>query len=141
MKATLKFTRAMLNLLIAVFVLTGSCTLIAQEKKTTEFKDFKIVVEKTEKGIKMASVKGSAWIDLAFNINNNQPQAIDEYGMTELDNISSDKDTNLADFLFTVSKTDDGIALKGIEGTAWKELSFSLSENEKQGIDQFGMVN
>ncbi len=141
MKAQLNFTRPMLNLLIAVFVLTASSKLVAQEKKSTDLKDFKVVVEKKENGIKMQSVKGSAWIDLSFSLNNDRPQAIDEYGMTELDNISSDKDANLADFLFTISKTEKGIVLKGIEGTAWTDLSFSLPENGKQEIDQYGMVN
>jgi hypothetical protein len=114
---------------------------MAQEKKSTDLKDFKIVIEKTKNGIKMQSFKGSAWINLTFSINNNSTQAIDEYGMTTLDQISSEKDVNLADFLFTISKTENGIALKGIEGTAWTDLSFSLSENGKQEINQFGMVN
>jgi hypothetical protein len=42
--------------------------------------------------------------------------------------------------LFTITKTNDGIVLKGIEGTAWTDLSFSLSENGRQAIDQFGMT-
>ena len=141
MKAKLNFTRPMLNLLIALFVLTASSKLIAQEKTSTDLKDFKVVVEKTENGIKMQSVKGSAWIDLSFSINNDKSQAIDEYGMTELNNVSSKKDSNLADFLFTITKTEKGIILKGIEGTAWTDLSFSLLENGKQAIDQFGMTN
>ena len=141
MKAKLNFTRPMLNLLIALFVLTASSKLIAQEKTSTDLKDFKVVVEKTENGIKMQSVKGSAWIDLSFSLNNDRPQAIDEYGMTELNKISSDKDSNLADFLFTITKTENGIVLKGIEGTAWSDLSFPLPENGKQEIDQYGMVN
>jgi hypothetical protein len=61
--------------------------------------------------------------------------------MTELDKVSSEKDANLADFLFTVSKTENGLVLKGIEGTAWTDLRFSLPENGKQEIDQYGMVN
>ncbi|HEA20635.1 hypothetical protein LCGC14_1636280 [marine sediment metagenome] len=138
MKAKLNFTRPMLNLLIAVFVLTASSKFLAQEKKSTDLKDFKIVVEKTENGIKMQSVEGSAWIDLSFSLNNDRLQAIDEYGMTELDKISSDKDANLADFLFTITRTENGIVLKGIEGTAWTDLSFSLPENGKREIDQYG---
>ena len=60
--------------------------------------------------------------------------------MIELNNISSDKDSNLVDFMFTITKTENGIVLKGIEGTAWTDLSFSLLENRKQAIDQFGMT-
>ena len=140
MKAKLNFKRLIPNLLIAVFVLTASCNLLAQEKKSTDLKDFKVVVERTEIGIKMQSIEGSAQLNLTFSINNYQPQAIDEYGMTELNKISSNKDSNLADFLFTISKTENGIVLKGIEGTAWTDLSFSLAENGKQAIDQFGMT-
>jgi arginine repressor len=140
MKTKLKFKKLTLNTLIALFVLTASSELVAQEKKSDNLKNFKVVVEKTDNGIKMQSVKGSAWIDLSFSINNNKPQAIDEYGMTVLNKISSEKDSNLADFLFTITKTENGIVLKGIEGTAWTDLSFSLLENGKQAIDQFGMT-
>lgn len=37
-------------------------------------------------------------IKISFDIYNNQAQGIDEYGMTDLDQISPNKDTNLADF-------------------------------------------
>jgi len=121
--------------------LTGSSELVAQEKKSTDLKDFKVIIEKTENGIKMKSAKGSAWIDLSFSLNNYRPQAVDEYGMTNLDKVSTNKDKNLADFLFTITKTENGIELKGIEGTAWIELKFSLAENKKQAINQFGMTS
>jgi len=140
MKTKLNFKKLISNTLIALFILTASSELVAQEKKSDDLKNFKVVVEKTDNGIKMQSVEGSAWIDLSFSINNVRPQAIDEYGMTELNKISSDKDSNLADFLFTITKTENGIILKGIEGTAWTDLSFSLLENGKQAIDQFGMT-
>ena len=140
MKTKLNFRKLITNTLMAAFVLTASSELIAQEKKADDLKSFKVVVEKTENGIKMQSIKGSAWVDLSFSINNDKPQAIDEYGMTELNKISSDKDSNLTNFLFTITKTENGIVLKGIEGTAWTDLSFSLSENRKQAIDQFGMT-
>ena len=140
MKTKLNFRKLITNTLIAAFVLTASSELIAQEKKADDLKSFKVVVEKTENGIKMQSIKGSAWVDLSFSINNDKPQAIDEYGMTELNKISSDKDSNLTNFLFTITKTENGIVLKGIEGTAWTDLSFSLLENRKQAIDQFGMT-
>ena len=141
MKPKLNFTKLILNLLIVVFSLTVSSKLIAQEKKSTELKDFKIVVEKTENGIKLLSTKGSAWIHLSFSLNNDRPQAIDEYGMADLDKISSEKDANLADYLFTVSNNENKVVLKGIAGTAWTDLSFILPQNGKQEIDQYGMVN
>jgi arginine repressor len=140
MKTKLNFRKLITNTLMAAFVLTASSELIAQEKKADDLKSFKVVVEKTENGIKMQSIEGSAWVDLSFSVNNDKPQAIDEYGMTELNKISSDKDSNLTNFLFTITKTENGIVLKGIEGTAWTDLSFSLLENRKQAIDQFGMT-
>ena len=140
MKTKLNFRKLITNTLMAAFVLTASSELIAQEKKADDLKSFKVVVEKTENGIKMQSIEGSAWVDLSFSINNDKPQAIDEYGMTELNKISSDKDSNLTNFLFTITKTENGIVLKGIEGTAWTDLSFSLLKNGKQAIDQFGMT-
>ncbi len=141
MKTKLNIRITNLILLIFTISLMGCASLKNAEQKSSALKEFKVIVEKTDTGIKMHSVKGSAWVDLAFNLNDYQPQAIDEYGMTELEKNSSDKDTNLADFLFTISKTEDGIVLKGIEGTAWNDLTFSLDENGRQAIDQFGMTN
>lgn len=141
MKPKLNFAKPILNLLVAVFALTVSSKLIAQEKKSTELKDFKIVVEGTENGIKLLSTTGSAWIDLSFSLDNDRPQAIDEYGMTDLDKTSSEKDANLADYLFTVSKNENKVVLKAIAGTAWTNLRFILPQNGKQEIDQYGMVN
>jgi hypothetical protein len=140
MKTKLNFRKTNLILLIFTISLMGCSSLKNTEQKSSELKDFKVIVEKTDNGIKMQSVKGSAWVDLAFSLNNYQPQAIDEYGMTELEKNSSDKDANLADFLFTISKTENGIVLKGIEGTAWTDLTFSLDENGRQAIDQLGMT-
>lgn len=139
MKTKLNFKRPFLTLILALLFLTTTSHLIAQEKKA-DLKDFKIIVENTDNGVKMKSNKGSAWIDLSFNLND-QPQAVDEYGMTELKNVSENKDKNLADFLFTITKTESGIQLKGIEGTAWTELKFSLTDNKKQAFNQFGMIN
>ena len=140
MKRRNKFTVLVANFLMAVFLLSSCSQPISQEKESTDLKDFKIIVEKTEDGIKMQSVQGSAWIDLSFSLKNNQAQAVDEYGMTDLGKVSAEKDANLADFLFTVTKTDSEIILKGIEGTVWTDLSFTLIENEKQAFDQFGMT-
>lgn len=140
MKTLLKQGNVILILLISTISFIGCSSSQTQEKKSTDLKDFKIVIEKAENGIKMYSLDGSAWIDLSFSINNDKPQAIDEYGMTELNENSTVKDSDLADFLFTITKTKEGIVLKGLEGTAWTDLSFSLTENEKQAINQLGMT-
>jgi len=140
MKTKLNIKRLIPNLLIAVFILTAHSEVHAQEKKSTDLKDFKVVIEKTDNGIKMTCENGCAWKELTYSINDNKPQAVDEYGMTELNKNSTDKDSNLTDFLFTLTKTEKGIELKGIEGTAWTELSFSLSKNKQQAINQMGMT-
>jgi len=140
MKTKLSVNRIILNLLIVVFFTAASSDLAAQDKNTTDLKGFKIIVEKTDNGIKMKSIEGSAWIDLSFILKNNQAQAIDEYGMTKLNEVSSYKDSNLSDFLFTITKTESGIKLKGIEGTAWTDLSFTLTKNKKQAFDQYGVT-
>lgn len=128
------------TIIMVLLFLTATSELVAQEKPT-ELKDFKVIIEKTEDGIKMKSEKGSAWVDLSFSLNNLRAQAVDEYGMTELENTSENKDENLANFLFTVSTTENGIELKGIKGTAWTELKFTIAKNKKQAIDQFGMTS
>mgnify|MGYP003645282456 CR=1 FL=1 len=140
MKTKFNFRKPFSIMIMALLFLTATSKLIAQEK-TSELKDFKIIIEKTDNGIKMKSEKGSAWINLSFSLNNYRAQAVDEYGMTELKSVSDNKDENLADFLFTITKTKNGIELKGIEGTAWTELKFSLAENKKQVINQLGITS
>ena len=140
MKKKLNFRGLIANLVIGAFILSVSTELNAQEKKSTELDNFKIIVETNNNIIKLTSSEGTAWINLSFNKNNYQPQAIDEYGMTTLDKVSSKKDSNLADFLFTITKTENIIILKGIEGTWWSELKFSLYENQKQAFNKAGMT-
>jgi len=139
MKVKSNFKRFNLSFLMVLFVLITNST-IAQEKKSVDSNDFKIIVEKTDNGIKLQSVQGCAWKELSFKLNDYQPQAVNEFGMTELDKTPAKQDANLADFLFTIIKTDKGIELKGMEGTAWSELSFSLAENKPQVIDKQGMT-
>jgi len=140
MKSVKNLKTRLISMAIAALVLTACVEGKSQEKKSKDVKPFKIVLQKTEDGIKMKSQAGSAWIDLAFAVATEHPQAIDEYGMTKLNNVSADKNPKLADYLFTITKTEDAIVLKGMEGTAWTDLSFSLGKNEQQVIDQLGMV-
>jgi hypothetical protein len=140
MKTKMSFKDLLIKSIISAILLTSGSGIIAQKQISSDLKNFKITIEMTPKGLKLHSSHGSAWIDLSFSLVNGKPQAIDEYGMTELDKISYIKDPKLADYLFTITKTKDGISLNGIEGTAWKELNFTLHINEKQMIDPFGMT-
>ncbi len=128
------------KLIIGLFVITVGSKSMAQEKISADLKEFKITIEKTDHGLKMQSDKGSAWVDLSFNLSENKLQAIDENGMTHLGELPTRRNLKFADYLFTITKTKEGITLNGIEGTAWKELSFSLQENGRQAIDQYGMT-
>ncbi len=128
------------KLIIGLFVITVGSKSMAQEKISADLKEFKITIEKTDHGLKMQSDMGSAWVDLSFNLSENKLQAIDENGMTQLGELPTRKNLKFADYLFTITKTKEGITLNGIEGTAWKELSFSLQENGRQAIDQYGMT-
>ncbi len=124
-----------------LFLATLSFESIGQKQSPDDLKAFRIEIQQTENGLKMKSTKGSAWLELDFNLIKYKPQAIDEYGMTQLGAESSVKDPKLADYLFTISRTKDGIALIGVEGTAWTKLAFSLSRNGRQSIDEMGMAD
>lgn len=141
MKTKSRIERHLIASIIALFVMAVSLESKAQEKSSGDLRAFKITIEMTDHGIKMQSDKGSAWIDLSFSLANNKSQAIDEYGMTQLGKVANNIDPKLADYLFTITKTNDRITVKGINGTAWKELSFTLQKNGRQTIDQFGMTD
>lgn len=140
MKTKSNIERILSKTLIAFFAITFSSESMGQEEIPTDLREFEITIEQSDNGLKMQSSKGSSWINLGFSLDNDKPLAIDEYGMTELENVSTNKNLKLADYLFTIIKTKDGFTLTGIEGTAWKELSFSLPKNSKQSINQFGMT-
>lgn len=126
----------LITFLICVTVLL-SCNL---KKDKTEIKPFRIQVIKNEKEIKLECTEGCAWKKLKFSKNNYQPQFVDEFGMSNSkDNQSKQVDGNLAIFLFSILKTDEGIELKGDEGTAWESLNFTLKNYEPQIITQMGM--
>ncbi|TDQ33128.1 hypothetical protein [Zeaxanthinibacter enoshimensis] len=140
MKAKSNFGKTILDLSAVVCFLIASNSLIAQEQAAADLENFKVILQKTPSGISLQGVQGTAWTELAVRLNNYQPQTIDEFGITDTNRASSGKDTGLTDFLFSIRKTETGIELKGIAGTAWADLSFILAENEQQAIDQYGMV-
>lgn len=141
MKTKKGIRRLILHLFIIAFSLTASSQLIAQEKKNENLNEFKVVIEKNNNGVKLKCEEGCAWKELSYSMNDYRPQAIDKFGMSELNKDRSNKDLNLSGFLFTVTKTKTGIDLKGIKGTAWTNLSFSLLENKQQAINQFGTID
>lgn len=138
MKIKYHLTRTLVNLSLTFLLLTVSTVAFSQNQSKV-LNQFKLRMEKTDKGIEIHSLEGSAWSNLSFSLSDNQQQAVDEYGMAELDK-STGNDPKLADFLFTISESKNRVILKGIQGTAWKELSFTLSRGQEQTIDQLGMI-
>lgn len=133
-------SKFLLGFAFVILALSSNNSLEAQQIKNPETKNFKIIIKKTIDGLKMQSIGGCAWVNLSFDNNNYQPRYINEFGLIDPANTAPDNDPNLAHFLFLIQKTERGIALKGMKGTAWTALSFSLPINAKQTIDRFGMV-
>lgn len=84
MKIKSIFKSLFTSTIAAFFLLIFSLESKAQDQNIADVKEFKITIEQTDKGLKMQSSKGSAWIELSFSLRKNKAQAIDEYGMTKL---------------------------------------------------------
>jgi hypothetical protein len=123
-----------------LWMMVSSNELYAQKAKPIKTTLFQILVETTDTGIKLTGMKGCAWKELTFNLEMNKPQAINQDGMATLNNTNSEGVTKNRTFLFTITKTPDGLSFEGIDGTAWKDLSFQCPLNKCfQIIDQNGM--
>ncbi len=109
--------------------------------KKPELKDFKIIFQTTENGLKLIGEKGTAFKELTFTIKENAPQGIDEFGMTTEESKKDGKDEKLAHFEFTVEKTNNGFSLIGKKGTAWTKLGFTFGKKDSKAfVDQFGLT-
>jgi bla regulator protein BlaR1 len=115
---------------------------ISQTDSTPELTKFLILVETTDDGIILTSEQGCAFKKLTFTLKDDNTQAVDQFGMSSLNRDKTVKNSNLANFLFTIKKTKEGLSFEGIEGTAWKKLSFSCPKGKcYQYIDQYGMTD
>ena len=110
-------------------------------RNTFNLPSFTITLESTPNGVKLVSPDGSAWRELTFTLHKNKPQTIDEFGMSERLKEISANNADPAAYKITITKTNEGIQLTGIKGTAWKELSFTLSPDRKVRINQLGMAD
>lgn len=124
-----------------VFLISFTTQLTAQNQKDSTTPNFLIEIEKTNTTIKLVCLTGCNWKELHYTTTNaNLLQAIDQYGMTELskrDRLEVESNS----FLFTIEQHGGTLTLSGIEGTAWKELSFSCKQSKcKQAFDQFGLT-
>jgi hypothetical protein len=138
---TLKQKTIIKIVLFMSFILGSFNLAFSQSVIKNESPRFLILIQTTKDGLKLTGQEGCAWKELTFTINQDNPQAIDQFGMTTLKRDQAEKDKNLSHFLFLVQKTQEGISLEGKEGTAWKKLNFSCPDKTcYQYIDFSGMT-
>jgi hypothetical protein len=104
----------------------------------SNLKNFEFQISRINHGLRLESMIGSNWTELDLNLPNDQLQLINKSGLVKSNNIGGIK--NSQDFLISIQKTEKEIFLKGLSGTGWVELSFTLSENGKQKVNENGMV-
>src|SRR6188768_1329736 len=96
--------------LIIAFIIGASYAVFSQVNFETKTSKFLILVETSEDGVKLTSQEGCAWKELTFTLSQDKPQAIDQYGMTSLSKSKPTEDKNLANFLFIIKRTKEGIS-------------------------------
>lgn len=119
----LTYTKAVLILFLAVATYG-----VGTSQTGNELSKFQIYVEVTNDGIKLTGKEGCAFKELFFTIGQNRTQAIDQYGMITVERHQSTTEGKLANFLFTVKKTDNGVRFVGIEGVGWSKESFDCTD-------------
>jgi hypothetical protein len=139
MKTSFYPFKIFLHLTVTVLIL-GSTSLIAQDEPE-EVAKFKISIESSKKAIKLVCLQGCNWKELHYRTTSaNILQAVNQYGMTDLTQREVMQSEGANYFLFTIETSENTISLKGIEGTAWKELSFSCNDLQcKRIVDAFGV--
>ena len=130
-------------LIIGAITLYVGSNLSKKNKSSSELSNFVISIKTNGNQIIMTCEKGCAWKELSYTVTSdlNEETVIDEYGVQLRKDVSEKRDASLANFLFKIQKVKKGLKLKGIEGTAWVELGFTLAENRFQKIDNLGMFN
>lgn len=124
---------------VVLILISGFC-LVNSKEDGKALKKFTIVVDKTQHGVVLQGVEGTAWLNLEFYSPDEKAQLVNENGMASASDAPSSND-NLADFLFEITRTKDGFALKGLEGTAWDYLEFNFGENGRQAFNELGMTD
>lgn len=133
--------KVLFGIALLMILMTGAFSSAFSKSDKPEQTKFLILVEKTKDGIKLSGVQGCAFKELSFSLKDNNPQAIDQFGMSSLKRDKPEKDSNLANFLFTIKETKEGFSFEGLEGSTWKELAFSCSGTCRQFIDENGMTD
>lgn len=101
--------------------------------------DYEIEMKKVGAEVSLSCTKGCNWEELSYNISGSV-QAINDFGMTNIQSDGSIEDNKKSTFLIMISRQADGFDLQGIKGTAWETLSFTLADGESQRINYYGMI-
>jgi hypothetical protein len=113
----------------------------AFSQATPALTSFKILFESTPDGLRLTCPEGCSWKEVTFSLSLDQVQAVNQYGMTTLDESPAPKsELELPAFLFTVKMTKDGLSFEGKQGMAWKNLNFGCPASKcYQYVDEYGM--
>ena len=120
------------TIFLLILLIASNYNAYSQKKPTDKLSDFVIVISQNDKTIVLESSKGCAWKELIFETQ--KEQGIDNFGMSNDYNAKKD-----LKFYFTIVRTKTEFLLKGIKGTAWKELRFSIKNNKKYEVTKFGV--
>ena len=93
----------------------------ALNEKNKELNKFLISAEFQQNLLILQGLEGCAFKELKFSMTDNKPVTVNRFGMTTAKSGNTAKDPG---FMFEIDKINDQINLRGIAGTAWKELSF-----------------
>lgn len=141
----LNHCQALLSITLFALIILGTSSRIVAQKDVypNKLANFSILVETSDDEIKLTCYNGCAWKQLTFNSSiKNDPQAVDQYGMTTLTRDMIKKDSLNGDFLFTIKRTQQGVSLEGKAGTMWPSLTFDCAGGKcLRPIDEYGMTD
>lgn len=139
MKTTLRRSRLVAPTLI--LVLASGCGGDGGSQGTGP-ENFAIRVGLDGSGVELTCERGCAWRTLGFGpLGIGEAKAVDNYGMTGVDRARTEDESAGVPFRFTVERTEQGVRLTGVDGTAWRELAFSCRPRAcNQAIDRNGMT-
>jgi hypothetical protein len=132
-------------ILFALILCNTPC--VAQRQ---DLQHFEIDVWKLDKfGLSFYNYLGtSQWNHLSFTDETEGEYTINHIGVVhedpKLNNLVTTKgdESKHVHFKFTAQRLGNTVKLKGIKGTAWKELSFSFSDDKAHVIiNEYGIVN
>ncbi|NOY48641.1 MAG: M56 family metallopeptidase, partial [Chlorobi bacterium] len=112
---------------------------IIKEKKYEKITDiepnlFLVSIEKNENSIRLKCNNGCKWEDISLDTNAKSIYTINNFGFTDGNTLKTDE------FAFTIERSENGVNLTGLKGTTWLDLKFYLKNNQRQVINQNGMI-